>query len=55
MAWRIAESVVRGEIDNRRKGCVTGRIWLVGSKIQFEPEHICAKKELTPLLNCVHY
>ena len=30
MAWRIDEQVVRGEIDNRRKGRVTGRIWLVG-------------------------
>ena len=30
MAWRIDESVVRGEIDNRVKGQVTGRIWFVG-------------------------
>jgi hypothetical protein len=30
MAWRIEESVVRGEIDNRVRGCVTGRIWFVG-------------------------
>jgi hypothetical protein len=30
MAWRLDRSVVRGEIDNRRKGAVTGRIWLVG-------------------------
>lgn len=27
MAWRIDEQVVRGEIDNRVKGQVTGRIW----------------------------
>jgi hypothetical protein len=30
MAWRIDEQVIRGEIDNRRKGRVTGRIWLTG-------------------------
>lgn len=30
MAWRIDEFVVRGEIDNRTRGRVTGRIWLVG-------------------------
>ncbi len=30
MAWRIDESVVRGEIDNRTKGVVRGRIWLHG-------------------------
>jgi hypothetical protein len=30
MAWRIDESVVCGEIDNRVEGRVTGRIWFVG-------------------------
>jgi hypothetical protein len=30
MAWRIEENVVRGEIDNRTKGMVRGRIWLNG-------------------------
>ena len=30
MAWRIDESVVRGEIDNRVKGVVRGRLWLKG-------------------------
>jgi hypothetical protein len=30
MAWRIDEQVIRGEIDNRTRGRVTGRIWLVG-------------------------
>jgi hypothetical protein len=30
MAWRIDEQVIRGEIDSRRKGYVTGRIWLSG-------------------------
>ena len=30
MAWRIEDSVVRGEIDNRVRGRVTGRIWFAG-------------------------
>jgi hypothetical protein len=30
MAWRIETSVLRGEIDNRARGRVTGRIWLAG-------------------------
>lgn len=30
MAWRIDEAVVRGEIDNRIKDRVVGRIWFVG-------------------------
>jgi hypothetical protein len=30
MAWRIDEAVVRGELDNRVRGHVTGRIWFVG-------------------------
>ncbi len=30
MAFRIHDSVVRGEIDNRRKGKVQGRIWVEG-------------------------
>src|ERR1035438_21257 len=30
MAWRIHDSVVRGEIDNRVKGRVRGRLWLDG-------------------------
>ena len=30
MAFRIHDSVVRGEIDNRVKGAVRGRIWLEG-------------------------
>ena len=28
MAFRIPDSVVRGEIDNREKGIVRGRIWV---------------------------
>lgn len=31
MAWRIHDSVIRGEIDNRERGRVVGRIWLEGS------------------------
>ncbi|MFY9987188.1 MAG: hypothetical protein WAK31_20675 [Chthoniobacterales bacterium] len=30
MAWRIAENVVRGEIDNRTPGLVQGKIWVAG-------------------------
>lgn len=30
MAWRIQEHVLRGEVDNRERGRVTGRIWLAG-------------------------
>ena len=30
MAWRIHDSVVRGEIDNRVKGIVRGTLWLDG-------------------------
>lgn len=30
MAFRIHESIVRGEIDNRINGIVRGRIWVVG-------------------------
>jgi hypothetical protein len=30
MGWRIDESVIRGEIDNRTRDRVTGRIWFAG-------------------------
>lgn len=30
MAWRIDEQVIRGEIDNRVRGRVTGRLWFAG-------------------------
>lgn len=30
MAWRLHDQVVRGDIDNRRRGRVTGRLWLAG-------------------------
>ena len=30
MAWRLHEHVLRGEIDNRTRGRVVGRIWLAG-------------------------
>src|SRR5437667_4769551 len=30
MAWRIHDSVQRGEVDNRERGFVRGRIWLRG-------------------------
>lgn len=36
MAWRIDEAVIRGEIDNRVRGRVTGRIWFVGKEAPVE-------------------
>ncbi len=30
MAFRIHDSVVRGEVDNRVKGVVRGKIWVAG-------------------------
>jgi hypothetical protein len=30
MAWRIHEHILRGELDNRTRGRVTGRLWLAG-------------------------
>ncbi len=30
MAWRVDEAVVRGELDNRERGRVRGKIWFVG-------------------------
>jgi hypothetical protein len=30
MAWRIHDSVIRGEIDNQQRGLVKGRLWLAG-------------------------
>ena len=38
MAWRIDEHVIRGEIDNRRRGRVTGRIWFAGRNDPVELE-----------------
>lgn len=38
MAWRIEEHVVRGEIDNRTRGRITGRIWLLGRAEPIELE-----------------
>src|SRR5437016_3702643 len=30
MAWRIHDNVLKGEIDNRERGQVRGRVWLLG-------------------------
>lgn len=38
MAWRIDEQVTHGEIDNRRKGYLTGRIWFTGREEPVELE-----------------
>jgi hypothetical protein len=33
MAWRIADNIVRGEIDNQTPGIVQGKIWLAGIEV----------------------
>src|ERR1700741_2487825 len=33
MAWRIADNIVRGEIDNQTPGLVQGKIWLAGIEV----------------------
>lgn len=38
MAWRIESQVVRGEVDNRTRGRVIGRLWLVGRSEPVELE-----------------
>lgn len=38
MAWRIDEQVTHGEIDNRRKCYLTGRIWFTGREEPVELE-----------------
>ncbi|MEO8353737.1 MAG: hypothetical protein ABI680_18570, partial [Chthoniobacteraceae bacterium] len=30
MSWRCHEYLLRGELDNRTRGRVTGRLWLAG-------------------------
>lgn len=30
MAWRIEEALIKGEVDNRVRGRVTGRLWFAG-------------------------
>ena len=30
MAWRIHEHILRGELDNRTRGRVVGKVWLAG-------------------------
>jgi hypothetical protein len=43
MAWRLNQMVVRGMLDNREKGRVTGAIWLAGheSPVRLELEGNC--------------
>lgn len=38
MAWRLNKSVVKGELDNRRRGQVIGKVWLAGQKDPIELE-----------------
>ena len=45
MAWRIHDNVICGEIDNRVKGIVSGRIWIQG---EAEPRQIELKGNACP-------
>lgn len=36
LGWRLADSVVRGEIDSRKRDRITGRIWLLDRKFPIE-------------------
>ncbi len=36
LGWRLSDSVVRGEIDNRERDRVTGRIWLLDRQFPIE-------------------
>jgi hypothetical protein len=36
MAWRLNQSIIRGEIDNRTRDRVTGRIWVLGRELPIE-------------------
>ena len=45
MAWRLRSSVVRGEIDNRVKGKITGKVWLAG---RAEPVVLKARRQRLP-------
>ncbi|HMO51699.1 MAG TPA: hypothetical protein PKE26_10865 [Kiritimatiellia bacterium] len=38
MAWRIGNHVVKGTLDNRQKGLVTGTLWLSGQQAPVELE-----------------
>ena len=31
MAWRITDNVIRGELDNRTRGSIHGKVWIMGS------------------------
>jgi hypothetical protein len=51
MAWHIHDSVIRGEIDNRVKGIVRGRLWLNGLT---EPVHLDLQGNARPdLAGCL--
>jgi hypothetical protein len=36
MAWRLSQSILKGELDNRERGWVFGRLWLVGGEQPIE-------------------
>ncbi|MSR64429.1 MAG: hypothetical protein EXS18_01455 [Verrucomicrobiae bacterium] len=56
MAWRIDESIVRGEIDNRQLGRVRGKVWLLGrpEPIELELRGNCHKDLAGCLLTFVN-
>jgi len=51
MAWRLAKCVVRGEIDNRTRDRVIGRIWVVGR--EYPIELTLAGNAMRDLAGCV--
>jgi hypothetical protein len=36
MAWRLSQSILKGELDNRERGWVFGRLWLIGCEKPIE-------------------
>ncbi len=51
MAWRLDQCIIRGEIDNRTRDRVTGRLWVVGR--EFPIELTLAGNALRDLAGCV--
>ena len=45
MAWRFSENVLRGELDNTRRGRVKGTIWLAGIELPF---HLVLRGDCAP-------
>ncbi len=45
MAWRFAENILRGDIDNTRRGRVKGTFWIAGISIPF---HLVLRGDCAP-------